>query len=181
MMEYCVIDVQNNNIMLIVEYVTIAQQIFVWDRMMSCALPGYSDILDILIHIMVKYQYLKHVVHILMVSFMPYDINGITCFYWKMFTTNRDPLTPLCGSKPVIVKFSILICRKNIYIQVGFGLSFLFQVVRYLLHIYYVKPISATKNILFTLSNLMFFSTGLVLSPSQLVKRVSGPLLMRKF
>ena len=42
--------------------------------------------------------------------------------------------------------------------------------------------LAATKNILFTLifKNLMFFYqvVGLVLSPSQLVKRVSGPLLM---
>merc|ERR1712167_335366 len=41
---------------------------------------------------------------------------------------------------------------------------------------------AATKNILFTLifKNLMFFYqvVGLVLNPSQLVKRVSGPLLM---
>ena len=57
----------------LVEYVTIAQQLvqFVWDRMMSKYSQGIMDMLDILIHIMVKYQYLNvvvvNVVRILMV------------------------------------------------------------------------------------------------------------------
>ena len=45
--------------------------LFVWDRMMSMYSQGIMDMLDILIHIMVNYQYLNvvvvNVVRILMV------------------------------------------------------------------------------------------------------------------
>eukprot|EP00943_MAST-04B_sp_MAST-4B-sp1_P008297 g8297.t1 len=119
-------------------------------------------------------------------SLETYDVNGIGCRIGsgKDCATNRDPSTPFCGS--CISGYSEVlgssICRKCTSIN-WFWFILPFPVgmlsIIYLLRKTYM---AATKNILFTLifKNLMFFYqvVGLVLSPSQLVKRVSGPLLM---
>jgi len=115
-----------------------------------------------------------------------FDVNGIGCRIGsgKECAKNRDPSTPLCGS--CISGYSEVlgtsICRKCTYINwfwfiIPFPIGMIFIV--YLLRKTYM---AATKNILFTLifKNLTFFYqvVGLVLNPSQLGKRVSGPLLM---
>ncbi len=119
-------------------------------------------------------------------SLKPYDVNGIGCRIGSGYdcATNRDPSTPLCGS--CISGYSEVlgssICRKCTSIK-WFWFIIPFPIgmisIAYLLRKTYL---AGTKNILFTLifKNLMFFYqvVGLVLSPSQLVKRVSGPLLM---
>ncbi len=119
-------------------------------------------------------------------SLETYDINGIGCRIGSGYdcAKNRDPSIPLCGS--CVPGYSEVlgssICRKCTYINwfwfiIPFPVGMMFIV--YLLRKTYL---AGTKNILFTLifKNLMFFYqvVGLVLIPSQLVKRVSGPLLM---
>eukprot|EP00942_MAST-04A_sp_MAST-4A-sp1_P000872 g872.t1 len=114
------------------------------------------------------------------------EINGLGCRIGNGndCATNRDNLTPLCGA--CISGYSEIlgssICRKCTYVNwfwfiIPFPIGILFVV--YLLRKTYL---AATKNILFTLmfKNLMFFYqvVGLVLSPSQLAKRVTGPILM---
>ncbi len=119
-------------------------------------------------------------------SLETYDINGIGCRIGsgKDCATNRDPSTPLCGS--CISGYSEVlgssICRKCTYVNwVWFIIPFFIGMI-FIVYLLRKTYLAATKNILFTLifKNLMFFYqvVGLVLSPSQLGKRVSGPLLM---